>query len=178
MPTLEHRAIQAELTHINNPADLRDALYRFKNKFYTLTIAGRPLRFERRRARAADWRIGFGALLFAALLSLAFAYDPGLIPAFVNSAPWFGLIAVLGCALAAKRRIRLSDWFVLFFLASYVFAALALFPALIFEDAVFASRIFAASLVYSVSLAIFLNISAGIYMLQINLRPRWHEVGA
>jgi hypothetical protein len=181
MPTFEQRAIQEELDLIDDPADLRDVLYLYGNKFYTFNLAGYRLRFERRKARASDWRVGFLAILVAGLLSLGFVVDQSIVSAFTNSAPYIWTFSIIGMAFAAWRRIRVSDWFLLLYLASYLAAASIVVPAtLVGENNMF--PLLAAGLLFSVSLALFLNISMLFYVAQLNLaslkRPRYHFVGA
>ena len=181
MQTFEHRAIQAELDAIIDPADLRDALYHFGKKFHVIKIAGYPLRFERRKARASDWRIGLGAVGMAGLMSLAFVLDKSLVPAFINSAPYIGILTVLGMFAAAARRIRVSDWFVVTYLGSCFLAALMFLPVILLERDV--PALLAAGFLFSISLALFMNISTFFYVLNAHFAtwsfgPAWHEAGA
>lgn len=180
MPTFEQRAIQEELDLIDDPADLRDLLYLFGNEFYTFNIAGHRLRFERRKARASDWRIGVVAVLVAALLSLAFVLDQAIITAFVGSAPYIGAASLVGMFFAAWRRIRVSDWFLLFYLGSYLTAASIVLPTVLLSENNMLPLL-AAAILFSVSLALFLNISFLFYVAHLNFarpKPRYHFVGA
>jgi peptidoglycan/LPS O-acetylase OafA/YrhL len=168
--TIEHQTIDEEIAKCTE-AQLRDILY-FAGKFYRVGAFGLYIRIERRKARASDWRVGLGAIGMAVFLSLAFALDHSLIPAFIFSAPYFGMATVAGMIVALWRGVRLSDWFVALYFASYLLAAVIVLPAAFLENNV--PLFLAVSLLISVSLVIFLNIALCIYVLiRAASTPAW-----
>jgi hypothetical protein len=181
MPTLEHEAIAAALANITSIEELREIRYNV-GQFYVLNIAGYKMRVERRKMRASDLRIGFASIGMAGLMTLAFALDQSLVYSFVESAPLFSILTAVGLVAAGFRKIRLSDWFMLFFMFSFVVTAMVLFPVMMM-DADQVNSFLAAGVVFSVSLALFLNISTFFYVLKAHFAtpsfgPAWHEVGA
>lgn len=180
MHTLEQETIRAELERIVSIDELRE-IRRNVGQFHLLHFFGYKMRIERRRLRAADLRVGLGAFGMAALMSVAFALDRSLIYSFVDTAPIFSIVTAVGLAAAGYRRIRLSDWYMLFYIMSYITTAILLFPALMVDPSQINS-FFAAGIVFSISLVIFLNISTCFYVVKANrwlptLRP-FHEIGA
>jgi hypothetical protein len=170
MPTLEHQAIIDELRElrtITNKLDVaEDIRYNVKN-FYYFSFLGYKMRLERRKMRASDLRVGIGAIVFSGLMSLMFAFDNSLIPLFIQISPFIWVISIVGTFAAALRKIRLSDWFVLIYLASYMLAAVSLLPVLFLGDTTIPT-VFAAMILFSVSFAMFLNLAFAIYILRVN----------
>jgi|GEM_PF-2868341 hypothetical protein len=179
MHSLEQESIKAELERIVSIADLREIKYNV-GQFHLIHLLGFKMRIERRRLRAADLRVGLGAFGMAALMSVAFALDRSLIYSFVETSPIFSIITAVGLIAAARRQIRLSDWYMLFYMMSYIITAALLFPALMVDPGQINSFL-AAGIVFSLSLVIFLNISTCFYVIKAN---RWlptlrqfHEIG-
>lgn len=170
--TLEHHDLIDELYKLhaiaNSDNSVRDVHYRTKRLFY-LGFFGYRLRIEKRKMTVNDFRYGLGAIGFAGLISLTFVVEPATIPAFLGASPYIFALSPLAVIVAAIRRIRLSDWFFIIYMLSYLMAAASLLPVLFLGENQSFAPIFAAAILFSVSLAIFLNIAFCAYVLRANL---------
>lgn len=153
---------------------MRDIRYNV-GQFYRFSFLGYRLRVERRRIKLSDLRVGIGTIGMAGALSLFFVAIPSAIFAFLEGAPYIGLFALFGVIFAAWRRIRLSDWFILLYLASYIIAATTLLPILFLGESPL-PPLYASAVMFSISLVLFLNLSFFIYILRVNgWLPFWGE---
>jgi hypothetical protein len=137
---------------------------------FFISVGSRFIYIERRPATFTDWFVGYSAIFFAAILSLAFVAYPAVITSVVNSVLFFVIGGLLLIWLAAYRQLKISDWFALLFLSSNVLAFVSLLPAALAGPGVIFSRFFATWILYNTSLALYLSAANFIYLLVLNIK--------
>jgi hypothetical protein len=138
---------------------------------FFISVGSRFIYIERRPVASTDWLIGYSAIFFAAILTLAFVANPAVITPVVNLALFFVIGGLLLVWLAAYRQLKISDWFALLFLSGNVLAFVSLLPAALAGPGVIFSRSFAAWILYNTSLALYLSAANFIYLLVLNIKP-------
>lgn len=163
-PTLEQQLIIDELSTITDENLLRDIRYNV-GQYYRLNLLGYHLRLERRKMKNSDLVYGLVAFGIAGLLSFLFIAAPATIPLFTETAPYISILSLTGITLAAYRRIRVSDWMFIAYLSAFLLAATAIVPAMFLGQL---APAFAAFVLFSVSLSLYLNFAFCFYLWRIN----------
>lgn len=163
-PTLEQKLIIDELSTITDENLLRDIRYNV-GQFHRINLLGYHMRLERRKMMFSDLVYGLVAIGIAGLLSFLFIAAPATIPLFTESIPYIGITSLLAIILAAIRRIRVSDWVFIAYLSAFLLSSTAIVPAMFLGQL---APVFAAFVLFSVSLAIYLNFAFCFYLWRIN----------